>query len=222
MSSKDQTPKENGPRLMKYDVYLFRGKKLKKEEAVKYPILAAGDGLPQEDVIHAFGSQDEFAKWIQNTEHSSNVQKALQTIEHVKTFKEDHADARHRQRKLVKRVQEDLDELSTRMGLPLSSPALLTRASIDSPILEGRILNTCILWELSGGRGAALPTFGIPYPDLGWFGWSDRAVSVSVNGFMVLCDGIWYGGQSVWLFGLFWPLFELGAFSFRASSVYGT
>jgi len=220
--NKDQAPNKNGPRVMKYDAYLLNGKKIMKEEAVKYAIMAAGDGLPQEDVIHVFNSQEEFFKWIQGTKHSNDVQKALQKIEHAKTFKDNDADAKSRQQKVVKRVQEDLEELSTKMGLPISSPALLKRASVDSPVLEGPILNTCVLWELSGGRGAALPTFGLPYPDLGWFSWSNRAVSVSVNGFIVLCDGAWYGGPSVWLFGLFWPLFELGAFSFRASSCYGT
>jgi hypothetical protein len=222
MSNKDQEPKENEPKLMKFDAYLLKGKKLTKEEAIKYPILAAAEGLPDENVIHAFESQDEFVKWIQSTKYANDAQKALQTIEHAKTFKDDHAHAKQRQQKLVKRVQEDLEELSTRIGQPLFSPALLRRASIDSPVLEGKILNTCVLWELSGGRGAACPTFGIPYPDLGWFGWSNRAVSVSVNGFIVLCDDPWFGGQSVWLFGFFWALFELGAFSFRASSCYGS
>jgi len=150
----------------------------------------------------------------------------VEKIEKIKqNEKGDNAVARERQEKLAKRVLEDLQELSERTGLPVSSTELLMKASDDSQPLEGRIFNhSALLWEQSGGIGAAWPVFGIPYPDLNWFLWGNRAVSINVNGLNILTDNPWYGGQWVVLFGFFgWPLFELGGFGFarRAEAIFG-
>jgi hypothetical protein len=124
---------------------------------------------------------------------------------------------------MAKRVLEDLQELSARTGLPVSSNELLMKASDDSQPLEGRIFHhSAMLWEQSGAIGAALPVFGVPYPDLNWFLWGNRAVSANVNNLNIFTDSPWYGGSWLVLYGAGWPLFELGGFGFahRIESVW--
>jgi hypothetical protein len=213
-------------RVLNFDKYVVNGKQTKKEEAVKYPIMAAGEGLSDEDgAIYAFESQQAFVKWSGKTKQAETIARALEGIEVLKKDKQkDNNVAKERQEKLARRVLEDLDELSRRTGLPISSTELLMKASEDSPLLEGRIFDhSSFIWERSGGMGAAWPVFGIPYPDLNWFQWGNRAVSINVNGFAVLTDNAWFGGQSVFLFGIGWPLFELSllGFAFRAEAIYG-
>jgi hypothetical protein len=211
-------------RVLRFDKYMVNGKQTKKEDAVKYPIMAAGEGLSDEGAIYAFDSQQAFVKWSEKTKHAERVAGALKAIEVVGQYKQkDNTVAKGRQKKLAKRVLEDLSELSKRTGLPISSTELLMKASEDSHILEGRIFDhSSVLWELSGGMGAAWPSFGIPYPDLNWFRWGNRAVSISVNGLAILTDNPWYGGQWVVLFGFGWSLFELAGlnFQFRAEAIY--
>ena len=213
-------------RVMKLDKYVVNGKQTKKEDAVKYPIMAAGEGLSDEGAIYAFDSQRAFVKWSEKTKQAETIARAVEGIEVIKKDKQkDHNVAKERQEKLAKRVLADLEELSKRTGLPISSTELLMKASDDSPLLEGRIFDhSSMMWDRSGGQGAPWPVFGIPYPDLNWFQWGNRAASIHVNGYAVLTDNPWYGGQSVFLFGFVWVLFELTFFNFhsKAESIYGS
>jgi hypothetical protein len=210
-------------RVFNCDKYKLHGKELKKEEALKYPIMAAGDGLPEENVVYLFNSHQEFVKWSRETKHVDRVTQALEKIERIKqSEKEDNSAARQRQEKLAGRMLEDLEALSERTGLPVSSSDLLIKASDDSQLLERRIFDhSSMLWELSGGRGAAWPVAGA-YPDLNWFQWGNRAVSINANGVNILTDNPWYGGQWLVLFGFLWPLFELNpfGFAFRTEAIF--
>jgi hypothetical protein len=209
-------------RVIKLERYMFHGKELSEGEALKYPVVAAGEGLQEENVGYVFESHEDFAKWSQETKHAEKVAEALQSIEKIKAYeKKDNSAAKERQGVLAKRVLEDLQELSQRTGVPLESPELLMKASFDSEPLEGKIFNhSAIIFELSGGGGAGWPSFGIPYPDLNWFQWGNRAVSVRVSGLAILTDDTWYRGQWFVMFGFFWVLFELGGFSFRAEAMW--
>lgn len=216
--SKDHT----NHRVFNFDKFKLHGKELKREEALKFPVMAAGDGLPEENTVYVFDSHQDFLKWSKETKQADTIDQTSQKIEKIKqNEKGDNTAAKQRQEKLAKRVLEDLQELSERSGLPISSRELLMKASDDSNLLEGRIFHrSAILWEQSGGIGAAWPVFGVPYPDLNWFRWGNRAVSIHVNGVALLTDKSWFSGPSVWLFGLFWPLFELSGlgFEFRAEA----
>ncbi|HEX7314815.1 MAG TPA: hypothetical protein VF297_12890 [Pyrinomonadaceae bacterium] len=207
----------NGHRVLTFNKYELQGKKAAKEDAVKYPVLAAGEGLPNEDLVYAFDSKESFAKWAEKTKHAEKIAGILKGLEKVKGYeKKDNTVAKRQQAKLAQRVLEDLKELSDRTGLPIASTELLKRASDESEPLEGRIFHhSSVLWEHPGGWGAAWPAFGVPFPDLNWFQWGNRASSVSVNNFALLTDNPWYGGQSVYLFGVLWTLYNLANFGFE-------
>ncbi|HYE73733.1 MAG TPA: hypothetical protein VEF04_10390, partial [Blastocatellia bacterium] len=68
-------------RVLKFDKYVVNGKQTKKEDAVKHPIMAAGEGLLDEGVIYAFDSQQAFVKWSEKTKHAEKVAGALEAIE---------------------------------------------------------------------------------------------------------------------------------------------
>ena len=212
--------KDNGPTDVPtsraFDKYSHGGKSIDKEEALKLPVLAIGDGLPSDDTVYAFESKKALAEWAKTTDHAERVVSAIKGMESVEQLRQrDHSYAKQRQLRIVERALKDLTELSQRTGLPLSSPELLMKASHESDPLEEPIFHhSALLWERSAGQGAALPCIG-PFPDLNWFGWGNRAVSLNANGVVVLTDNPWYGGQSVWLFGFFWPLFELAGFGFE-------
>jgi hypothetical protein len=210
---------ENQPqhRILKFDKYLVNGKQTKREDAVKYPVMAAVEGLSDEAAIHAFDSQQAFVKWSEKTKHAEKIAGAIEAIEAVRQYKQkDNTVAKGRQKKLAQRILEDLEELSKRTGLPISSTELLMKASEDSPLPEGRIFNhSAVLWEQSRGMGAAWPSFGVPYPDLNWFQWGNRAASINVNGHAYLYDQPWYSGQMIFLSAAFWSLFELASFNFQ-------
>jgi hypothetical protein len=109
-------------RVLNFDKYKFHGKEVKKEEALKFPIVAAGEGLPEEETVYVFDSHQDFAKWSKETRHAEKITQALRNIERAKQKeKGDNAVARQRQEKLAKRVLEDLQELSERTGSPVSS-----------------------------------------------------------------------------------------------------
>jgi hypothetical protein len=174
-----------------------KGTQLTREELAGYPVVAHGMALPDENAIYAFESDQAFNDWIKGTEHAERVRHVDRLVaEARKDEKRDITVGMQRQKKAeIKRITDQLDDLSRKTGLDVASKELLLKAE------EGGIFGSVlVLFDGVNLQSPWLPLVG-PQQNLGWYGWNDRASSFFVSGIVRLSTGIWFGGDTEWLIG---------------------
>jgi hypothetical protein len=191
------------------------GRRIEPREAFEYPVLAVGTGYG-ENVARAFVSHEAFNKWARGTMFAEPIAQINSAVlETLRLRDADHTEAMRRQQEIVDRIHREIDALAERTGLEPNSLALFRRATIDSPLLEGPIIDAIILHDTPmtsagtwpPGRFLVIPS-NIPIPDFTWplINFNDLASSVIIVGAGVICEHIWYGGRWVWLLGC--PFFQ--------------
>jgi hypothetical protein len=182
--------------------YIHEGNEATRRDIAKAPVVATGTGLPEEDTVFGFRSNETFLEWAKQTDHADRVENAIETIKAAQKREDSDLErAQKVQRRRVERTREDLEDLAAETGLKLGSIELYMRAK-EGDLLEGPVLGSYVLHENSNFSGRFLPVFtGIAMPDFGWFGFDNRASSVSISGLGLATDRTWYRGRAFWMFG---------------------
>lgn len=196
--------------------FVSGGKRVDALEPGKFEWLGVGFG-PDGNVGQAFETRAAFIKWSKGGKSEAKVSQIFQTIDDVRRYeKSDNARAIERQKRIATRVQGELEELSKTAKLAIGSEELLLRASTKSPILEGRIFDSALLFRDSGLHGPLLPLItGLPMPDFSWFGFDNMLTSGIVHGMIILCTNSWYSGSGI-AFQTF-PFWDTATFDFSGS-----
>lgn len=170
----------------------------------KAPIVAMGTGLPDSaNAAYGFKSKAAFETWAAETDHAERVAAGLEVVARRKKLANaDHTVARRRQTARVKQIRAELRDLSQRTGLPIGSQELFLKATSEADPVEGAIFDPFILHDTSNFGGGFLPVFGgLPLGDFGWFGFDNRASSVTISGLGLITEHVWYVGRQFWMFG---------------------
>ena len=97
------------------------------------------------------------------------------------------------------------------------------KATVERHPLEGSIFDPVILFDQATTSGPFLPLLVCPMPDLGWFGWGDRAsCALTITGAAVLFEHPWFRGRQLWLFGWWYvvtTLADLGCDNISSSAI---
>jgi hypothetical protein len=205
--------------------FFSNGKRIEIDTIKNYEWLAVGYDWNNNNV-HAFESRDAFIKSIQNTKFGSEMSRIFSIIDEAKKYEnEDNSLAIQRQRKFIKRTSDDLKELSKRTRLTIGSEELFERAAIKSHILEGKILNSALLFENYNCSGRFLPIpANVPQPSFDAFNFDNIASSGLYQAILCLWEKSWFKGTAISFCHMnpFWPArFNLqGWWNDKASSCY--
>lgn len=177
------------------------------DEIRKYPVLACGIGLPDENTLYAFDTDAGFERWIATTPHADVVNRAKGGIAAARRL--EHADNTfeiEKQRVLSERFIKDLHDLSISTDLPTNSVDLLRKALAKRKSLPGS--NPLFLFEHTNFGGSIYPVWGWSGCFSSWWGTSfHRRVSsyIAIDAVVgVICEHSWWGGRWLWFFGPVW------------------
>lgn len=170
---------------------------------LKAPIMISGADLPNERIVYVFENQPMLKDWISRTKKEGIINDILNKL--PKAQKQEHDDHKWAKQKISqksKRILNELEALSERTGLPLSSKELQKLATIDAPLIEGPVFDPAFLFA---GRNLGIPLLplwsNLFLPDFNWFGWNDSISSIFiVSGVVALYEHHWWQGRSLWLF----------------------
>jgi hypothetical protein len=205
--------------------FLSKGRFIDKEEARKRPIMVVGSILPDDRLAQTFDSDEEFHKWIDHTPHAEKVHQIEKAVAQVrKRQHEDHTQSQRRLKATVDRVTRELHELAARHQLDPREAGyeLFVKATVERDPMDPPIFDPAMLYEHVGAKGDCLPLLTVvPYADLSYLLWNDRASSVAVYGAGFLWEDPWFTGAKILFYGAPWA-FNLTDYGWndRASSAY--
>jgi hypothetical protein len=177
---------------------LFNGRPVEGQR--DFPIIIAGNELPQRDVIYAFDSEESFDDWTRSNGLADKINRAKRSISEARALRTRSSfdDVIRRQRTLIDRINIDLQELSQRTGLSLGTRQFFERA-IQTDIFEGRIFDPGIFYEHVNYEGHWLPMGNLSYPKLSWHGWDNRISSLQFGGLGCMFEHSWFEGAQYWM-----------------------
>jgi len=197
-------------------LFATKGTRLTEKQLARYPIIVAGTDLPEKDAVYAFDSRRAFNDWVRSTKFADKVSHANKLRgKAMKYEKTDNTAARERQKLSVDRITNELKELSRRTGLDIASKELLLKATVERHPLESSIFDPVILFDRPTTTGSFLPLLTCPMPNLGWFGWNDRAsCALAIFGGVVLFQRTWFRGGQAWIFSVPYGVTKLADIGF--------
>ena len=206
---------------MEQYTFLHGSKRIPIEEAVRFPILVAGTG--NQKLVYAFESDKAVLNWAEGGKHAEVFEQMYKRISAAQAFeRRDNSVAEARQKANVKRISKEFRLLADRLELDVGSEELFLKATVDAPILEGSIFDPVVLYDTDSYSGSYVALPNAPFPNLGWFGFNDRASSLLIHGQITLCENTWFKGRKAFFFGIPYGKFVLSQFGFsnRASSAH--
>lgn len=205
---------------MEQYTFVHGSKRIPNEEAVRFPSLVAGT---DERRVYAFESDKAVLNWAEDSEHAEVFERMYKRISAAQAYERgDNSVAEARQKANVKRISKEFGLLADRLDLDVGSEELFLKATVDAPILEGSIFDPAVLYDTETYSGSYVALPNAPFPNLGWFGFNDKASSLLVHGQVVLSENTWFKGRKVFFFGIPYGKFVLSQFAFsnRASSAH--
>jgi hypothetical protein len=192
--------------------FLAEGDELERTEALKYPVLVAGDIMSERNAVAVFESNDGFLEWAKTTKYADKTAEVSRLISESPRMNKD------QEKRLQAKTQETirkLEKLSAETNMPIWSAELFARAH------EAGVLQSSLLFRHINQGGDFRPIYtGIPVPHFGLIGFTDTASSALVSGVLLLCSRFWFRGARLWLYGApaaQWNLTDFG-FNDRAAS----
>jgi hypothetical protein len=182
---------------------LRHGKVVSPEEVEEAPIVVAGFGLPDEATGYVFDQDDELKDWAKEVGESEAVDrldKAAAKGRKQETLA-DLASSEAWQKKRVERITDDLNDLAQLYGLPVDSPELFRKATIEADPLIGSVFDPYLLFDTSGCGGGFRPIAGL-VPNFGWLGFNNRASSTVGLGAATLFSQYWFKARRLYLFNI--------------------
>jgi hypothetical protein len=186
--------------------YLFQGRLLDSESLLRddqlrraeTPILAAGPGLPDQDTVHVFSSDEEFGDWATQTRVDDQVKQIKEKADSLLKRKDSYTKAEDEKTwAQIQKKTKSFDRLAKKTGQPVNSPDLLQRWVAENPELAR---DPVFIWDLKNFSGAWLISGG-SVPTTAPWGWNDRiSSSQQIAGATMFCQHEWFGGAKFWLF----------------------
>jgi hypothetical protein len=162
---------------------------------IQSPVLAAGDGLADPNVVHLFDSQEAFEDWARMTRVASKFSKL---------------------NKVVAEMQAEYRLSGGNPSLPIigeknahtvvSSEDLILPGSLNSQF-EGSTSDVAVLYENTDFTGRWFPLGPTAMPNLSVMGMHNQISSLRVSGVCLLTDRTWFHGARLYLVGT--PLLEV-------------
>src|SRR5262249_10560193 len=132
--------------------------------------------------IFVFRAEEELRTWLraapaplaEQVARTDELVRKAQALEPTDTER-----AAFWQDQLTKRIVADVQGLSERLGQAEPSAEVLKLALEGGSVLEPPLLHSAILYDRDGCAGAWRPLpSGVPFPNLSWIGFNDRAGAV--------------------------------------------
>lgn len=175
--------------------------------------------------IFIFRNENDLHAWARSApspiaeqiERTNELARKAQELENV-----DNEQAMVWQNLIIKRTISDMQSLADRFRLDPTSIELLKIAHEGASVIEPPVLHSAILYDRDGCGGAFRPLpSGVPFPNLSWIGFNDRAGAVRnvPVGSVMLWRHRWFRGRTAFLTGtaVCLPLIDLN-FDNMASS----
>jgi hypothetical protein len=195
--------------------YLDNDNKIDSRTAIKFPVLAAGTELTGEpEVIRVFQSNTDFSKWADRTSHGEQVREVLRVVnDEVPKEQENAAWVKQIQQLALKSTNANFRAFAKLLGRDPRDEEVIRLSMVERTPLTPKIFDPALLYDRiiehepptgapEDSRTNLLPVPSGFWPDLGWVGWNDRAMSGRFFGLTMLCQNTWFGGRSAWLAGL--------------------
>jgi hypothetical protein len=151
------------------------------------------------ETVFVFRGEDELRSWLraapaplaEQVARTDELARKAQALEHADTER-----AAFWQDLLSRRIMADVQGLAARLGADETSAEVLKLALQGASVLEPPLLHSAILFDRDGCGGAWRPLpSGVPFPNLSWIGFNDRAGAVRVHGFLALWRNRWFRGR---------------------------
>jgi hypothetical protein len=180
-----------------------RGKVVKREEVKDAPIVAAGSGLPDKRTGYVFDTEDQFHGWTREIGVSEVVDRLDEATAKGQEYqaRADEKLWKTWQTKRVQRITDDLNNLAEMHGLPVTSPELFLKATVDAHPVLGPVFDPYVIFDREGCGGGFLPLVGT-MPKFGWFGYNNKASSVNGLGGGTLFSRYWFKGKRLYLISI--------------------
>lgn len=152
--------------------------------------------------VRAFRRKEDFERWIRTEPFAAKHEETEELVRKAREYESrDHRQLLEHQRLVTERVREDLSELSSRLGVPLTARELLDIAHHGSAVLDPPILHSAILFDYSTqGAVTGVLFIGVPIPTFG--GGNDRTSQLDVVGSVTtLYDRTWWRGDRQSFYG---------------------
>lgn len=165
-----------------------------------------------------FSDEDEFLAWNRTSPITQHVKKIDDLVKKAQSFEHiGNDDVIYWQRLLSDRTISDMKILAERFRLDVTSVELFKIAHEGASIFEPPIIRSATLYDHGecGGSWRVLFT-GVPYPNLSWIGFNDRASSVRLTaGIGMLTQHRWFRGRRVFVSGIATTCIPLAPLNFH-------
>jgi hypothetical protein len=180
-----------------------RGKVISRDEATEAPIVAVGSSLPDKSTGYVFDTDDEFQGWAREVGQEELVKRLDEATAkgQEQESRTDLAWLEAWHKKKTERITNDLNELAELYGLPITSPELFRKVTIEADPLIGSVFDPYILFDSNGCGGSWRPLTG-PLPRFGWIDFNNRASSVNGLGGGILFSQYWFKAKRAYLFNI--------------------
>ena len=201
-------PTERPSEPMRIRRYLVNGKESSKGELAGQPFIVAGADLPEEGTAYGFSQEESFCRWAAGTSHAASFARTIGTIKLGQQLEGTDVGARAVKRieVAVKRLQEELEELSRETGLAMGTPGFFVRAHTPRSVLEPPLLGSTLLFDKVQGSLANPDFSGAFFPVVltvpTFFGFNDKASGALVAGLCTLHDKTFFRGAAAFMLGL--------------------
>jgi len=178
--------------------FLFSEFMLKRSEIqrminnIQSPILAAGDGLADPNVVHLFDSQEAFEDWARSTRMAAKFAKLDQTVMSMQ--------AQHR----LSGGNSSTTVSETKVESTVVANTDLILPSTTGPVATE---DAAVLYEGTDFTGRSYSLGETAIPNLSATGMYNQISSLRVSGICLLTDATWFHGARLYLVGT--PLLEV-------------
>jgi hypothetical protein len=177
-----------------------RGKAISQAEAEDAPIVVVGPRLPDPASGYVLDTDDELQGWAREIGISEIVDRLDEAAEKGRE-QETRADLESLeawQKRRVDRIISDMNQLARNYDLPVDSPDLLRKATVEAHPLMGSVFDSYILFDSNSCGGSFIPLVGA-MPRFGWFGFNNKASSANGLGGATLFSRYWFKGKKAYL-----------------------
>jgi hypothetical protein len=180
-----------------------QGKIVQRDEVKDAPIVVAGSGLPDKRTGYVFDSEAQLLGWAKEIGVSEVVDRLNEATAKGQEY-EGRADEtiwKAWQAKRIQRITDDLNELAEMHGLPVNSPQLFLKATVDADPVLGSVFDPYLIFDRTGCGGGFRPLAGL-MPNFGWFGFNNKASSVNGLGGGTLFSQYWFKAKRLYLINI--------------------
>jgi hypothetical protein len=197
--------------------YKYNGRDVDQAALQTHPVVATGPDLAGDrDTVYLFDNEQDLLAW--GRDQPVIAEKAAKLIRSIEVEAPDayrnSAELERVQKLAISRTRTNMEEFAQLHRLNLNDEETILRA-MNRSSFQPRVFDPVIFYDrliereppTSAPEDPGTAMLFLPgglRPDLGLFGWSDRARSARIFGAVCIIDPTWFGtkgGKRAWLFG---------------------